>query len=66
MKKLATSPAHKDYIELNKSATDHLNILAKCLDCSIEELVVVVIAHPRHKELIQEIRNTEIVCATHL
>ena len=58
MRKLAAPPAAKGHVDLNKSATDNLNILAKCLDCSIEKLVVVVMDRPRHKELIQEIRQT--------
>ncbi|MEY2979754.1 MAG: class II fructose-bisphosphatase [Prochlorotrichaceae cyanobacterium] len=57
MKKLAAPPAAKGHVDINKSATENLKILSDCLDRSVEELVVVVMDRPRHKELIQEIRN---------
>lgn len=57
MKKLAAPPAAKNHVDINKSATDNLKILSDCLGRAIEELVVVVMDRPRHKELIQEIRN---------
>ncbi|MEA5467479.1 class II fructose-bisphosphatase [Spirulina sp. 06S082] len=57
MKKIAAPPAAKNHVDINKSATENLQILADCLERSIEELVVVVMDRSRHKELIQEIRN---------
>jgi fructose-1,6-bisphosphatase II / sedoheptulose-1,7-bisphosphatase len=57
MKKLAAPPAAKGHVDINKSATENLKILSDCLNRSVEELVVVVMDRPRHKELIQEIRN---------
>lgn len=57
MKKLAAPPQAKGHVDINKSATENLKILSDCLDRAIEELVVVVMDRPRHKELIQEIRN---------
>ena len=57
MKKLAAPPAAKGHVDINKSATANLEILADCLNRSIEELVVVVMDRSRHKELIQEIRD---------
>ena len=57
MKKLAAPPAAKGKVDINKSATENLTILAECLDRKIEELVVVVMDRARHKELIQEIRD---------
>ncbi len=57
MKKLAAPPAAKGKVDINKSATENLKILAECLDRKIEELVVVVMDRARHKELIQEIRD---------
>ncbi|PHV64403.1 class II fructose-bisphosphatase [Cyanobacterium aponinum UTEX 3222] len=58
MKKLAAPPAAKGHVDINKSATENLKILSDCLNRDTEELVVVVMDRPRHKELIQEIRNT--------
>lgn len=57
MKKLAAPPAAKGHVDINKSATENLKILSDCLGRNVEELVVVVMDRPRHKELIQEIRN---------
>ncbi len=57
MKKLAAPPAAKGHVDINKTATQNLKILSECLDRKIEELVVVVMDRPRHKDLIQEIRN---------
>ncbi|ACK73530.1 fructose-1,6-bisphosphatase, class II [Gloeothece citriformis PCC 7424] len=57
MKKLAAPPVAKGHVDINKSATDNLKILSDCMNRSIEELVVVVMDRPRHKELIKEIRE---------
>ena len=57
MKKLAAPQAAKGHVEIDKSATENLKILAQCLDRAIEELVIVVMKRDRHTELIQEIRD---------
>ncbi|WP_072622313.1 class II fructose-bisphosphatase [Spirulina major] len=57
MKKLAAPPAAKNHVDINKTATQNLQILSECLDRSIEELVVVVMDRSRHKDLIAEIRT---------
>lgn len=57
MKKLAAPAVAKNHVDINKSATENLKILSDCMNRSIEELVVVVMDRPRHKELIQEIRE---------
>ena len=57
MKKLAAPPAAKGKVDINKSATENLKILAECLDRAIEELVVVVMKRERHTDLIKEIRD---------
>lgn len=57
MKKLAAPAAAKGKVDINKSATENLKILAECLDRSIEELVVVVMKRDRHNDLIKEIRD---------
>jgi fructose-1,6-bisphosphatase II / sedoheptulose-1,7-bisphosphatase len=57
MKKLAAPPVAKGHVDINKSATENLKILSECMARDIEELVVVVMDRPRHKELIQEIRS---------
>jgi fructose-1,6-bisphosphatase II / sedoheptulose-1,7-bisphosphatase len=57
MKKLAAPPVAKGHVDINKSATENLKILAECMSRTVEELVVVVMDRPRHTELIQEIRS---------
>jgi len=57
MKKLAAPALARGHVDINKSATQNLKILSECLNRSVEELVVVVMDRPRHKELIQEIRQ---------
>lgn len=57
MKKLAAPPQAKGKVDINKSATENLKILAECLDRAIDELVVVVMKRDRHTELIKEIRD---------
>ena len=56
MKKLAAPPAARNHVDINKTATQNLQIISDCLERSVEELVVIVMDRPRHKELIQEIR----------
>ncbi|WP_071188795.1 class II fructose-bisphosphatase [Trichormus sp. NMC-1] len=57
MRKLAAPAAAKGHVDINKSATENLKILSECLNRAVEELVVVVMDRPRHKDLIQEIRT---------
>jgi fructose-1,6-bisphosphatase II / sedoheptulose-1,7-bisphosphatase len=57
MKKLAAPPAAKGKVDINKSATENLKILAECLNRGIDELVVIVMKRDRHTELIKEIRE---------
>jgi fructose-1,6-bisphosphatase II / sedoheptulose-1,7-bisphosphatase len=57
MKKLAAPAPARGHVDINKSATENLKILSECLSRSIDELVVVVMDRPRHKDLIAEIRQ---------
>lgn len=57
MKKLAAPPAARGKVDITKSATENLKIIAECLERSIEELVVIVMKRERHNELIREIRD---------
>lgn len=56
MRKLAAPAVARGHVDIRKSPTENLKILSECLNRSIEELVVVVMDRPRHKELIKEIR----------
>jgi len=57
MKKLAAPPAARNHVDIRKTPTENLHIIADCLDRTVEELVVVVMDRPRHKDLINEIRQ---------
>ena len=57
MKKLAAPGVAKNHVDINKSVTDNLKIISECMERTVEELVVVVMDRPRHKELINEIRT---------
>ncbi len=57
MNKLAAPPAAKGKVDISKSPTENLKILAECLDRAIDELVVVVMKRSRHDDLIKEIRD---------
>ncbi|MEM8503453.1 MAG: class II fructose-bisphosphatase [Cyanobacteria bacterium P01_D01_bin.1] len=57
MNKLAAPPAAKGKVDITKSPTENLKILAECLDRSIDELVIIVMKRERHNELIKEIRD---------
>ncbi len=57
MNKLAAPPAAKGKVDIRKSPTENLKILAECLNRSIDELVVVVMKRDRHDNLIKEIRE---------
>ena len=58
MNKLAAPPVAKGKVDIRKSPTENLKILAECLDRAIDELVVVVMKRDRHNDLIREIRET--------
>ncbi|MDE5102661.1 MAG: fructose-bisphosphatase class II family protein, partial [Trichodesmium sp. St19_bin2] len=57
MKKLAAPAVAKNHVDINKSATENLKIISDCMHRAVEELVVVVMDRPRHKQLISEIRQ---------
>ncbi len=57
MNKLAAPAVAAGHVDIRKSPTQNLKILSDCLERSIEELVIVVMDRPRHKELIAEIRE---------
>jgi fructose-1,6-bisphosphatase II / sedoheptulose-1,7-bisphosphatase len=57
MNKLAAPAAAKGKVDIRKSATENLKILAECLDRGMDELVVVVMKRDRHNDLIKEIRD---------
>lgn len=57
MEKIAVGPVAKDLIDITKSPTKNLNILARAKGVNVEDLTVVILDRPRHKALIEEIRK---------
>lgn len=58
MNKLAAPPAARNHVDIRKTPTENLRILSECLGRAVEDLTVVVMDRPRHKDLIAEIRAT--------
>jgi fructose-1,6-bisphosphatase class II len=58
MEKLVVGPSSKDAVSLDAPVRDNLDAVARCLDRSIEDLVVIVLDRPRHERLINDIRET--------
>jgi fructose-1,6-bisphosphatase II len=57
MDKLAVGPEAKGVIDIEAPVDDNLNKIAKALDKNVNDLTVVILDRPRHKELIAEIRR---------
>jgi fructose-1,6-bisphosphatase class II len=58
MEKIAVGPEAKGRVSLDASPRENLAAVAKAKKCHIEDLTVVVLDRPRHKELIQTVRET--------
>lgn len=58
MEKIACGPAASGKISLNKTPAENINIVAEVLAKRVEDLTVVILDRPRHKELIQAVRKT--------
>lgn len=57
MDKIVVGPSSKGKVDLDAPVLDNLNAIARALDRKVAELVVVVLDRPRHKALIEEIRQ---------
>ena len=58
MKKIACGAKAREFIELEAPVKDNIQKTAKALGRQANEIVVGVLDRPRHKQLIQEIRET--------
>ena len=58
MDKLAVGEAARGAIDINASVADNIRSVAKALKKQIEDVTVVVLDRPRHKDLIRQIRET--------
>jgi fructose-1,6-bisphosphatase class II len=57
MEKIATGAVGKGVVDLDKSPTQNLNALAEAKRCRVEDLMVIILARPRHDAIIQEVRK---------
>jgi fructose-1,6-bisphosphatase class II len=58
MEKLVVGPSSKNHVSLDAPVHENLKAIARCLDRSVEDLVIVVLDRPRHEKLINDIRAT--------
>jgi fructose-1,6-bisphosphatase II / sedoheptulose-1,7-bisphosphatase len=58
MEKLVVGPSAKHAVSLDAPVDENLKAIARCLDRSVDDLVVVVLERPRHETLIAQIRAT--------
>ncbi len=57
MEKIIVGPASKGAVDLEAPAKDNLRAIARRLERSVQDLVVVVLNRPRHEKLVAEIRD---------
>jgi fructose-1,6-bisphosphatase class II len=57
MAKIACGPAGKGVIDLDKSPTENLHALAEAKRCKVDDLMVIILARPRHDAIITEVRK---------
>jgi fructose-1,6-bisphosphatase II len=57
MEKIACGPRARGKISLNKSPEDNIKIVADVLQKRVEDVCVVILERPRHKELIERVRK---------
>jgi fructose-1,6-bisphosphatase class II len=57
MEKIAAGAVGRGVVDLDKSPTENLNALAEAKRCRVEDLMVIILARPRHDAIIQEVRK---------
>jgi len=57
MDKIAVGPEGKGVIDLDKSPTENLKLLAEAKGRRVEDLTVIILYRPRHEVLIEEVRK---------
>jgi len=50
-------PSCKGVVDLDAPVGDNLRNIAKSLDRKVDDLVIIVLEHPRHEKLIADIRK---------
>jgi fructose-1,6-bisphosphatase class II len=57
MDKIAVGPGARGSIDIRRAPTDNLISVAKALKKDVQDLVVIILDRPRHKDLIDEVRE---------
>jgi fructose-1,6-bisphosphatase class II len=57
MDKMAVGPEGKGILDLDKSPTENLKLLAEIKGRKVEDLTVIILYRPRHEALIEEVRR---------
>ena len=57
MDKLAVGPEGKGILDLDRSPTENLKLLAEAKGRKVEDLTVIILYRPRHEALIEEVRR---------
>ncbi len=57
MDKIAVGPEGKGAIDLDKSPTENLKLLAEAKGRRVEDITVIILYRPRHEALIEEVRK---------
>ncbi|MBI2263788.1 MAG: class II fructose-bisphosphatase [Armatimonadetes bacterium] len=58
MRKLAVGPKAKGNVHIDAPVRDNLKAVAESLDRAVTDLTVIILDRPRHKDLIEEVRQT--------
>ena len=58
MDKLAVGPGARGVIDIDRPVAENIQRVAQALDKPVEEVTVVVLDRPRHRDLIRQIRQT--------
>jgi fructose-1,6-bisphosphatase II len=56
MKKLAVGPKAAPYIHIDASVKENLQVVANALERPIDDVTVIILDRPRHKQLIEDVR----------
>lgn len=57
MNKIAVGPSAKGVIDINLPPTENLKRVAEAKKCRIQDLTAIILDRPRHKELMEEVRD---------
>jgi len=56
MKKLAVGPKAAAFVHIDATVKENLQVVANALERPIDDITVIILARPRHKQLIEDVR----------